>query len=105
MEERIVVVANDLMDRSRISGALGVVTFCLATEIPLDATTVIIDTKLSAQDVVVAKDRVPSARVICFGPHVNHKIAEDARQLGADLVLTRSVFFSNPKAVVFQTKG
>jgi hypothetical protein len=42
----------------------------------------------------------PSARLVCFGPHVDEDAAAAATAAGADAVLPRSQFFRDITAAV-----
>jgi hypothetical protein len=61
---------------------------------------VIIDLARSGRHVGAVRESAPAARIVCFGPHVDEEGANAARAAGADVVLPRSRFFSNPAAAI-----
>ena len=85
----VVAIATDLMDRSKISGALGDVRFVRPGGDLADAEVVIVDLALPG----ALDDAVRSgARVIAYGSHVAGDVLASARAAGAE-ALPRSVFF------------
>ena len=101
----VVALVDDLMDRSRLTAAVGQVRF---TRDPADTTgadAVVVDLVRHASDVAVVRAGAPDARLIAFGPHVDVEGAERARQDGADVVVARSAFFRDPAAVVLGASG
>jgi hypothetical protein len=88
----IVALTTDLMDRSKIAGAIPGVAFSLTD----DADVVIVD--LARGDVAEVRAALPSARIVAYGPHVDEAAAVAARSAGADTVLPRSRFFRDPAA-------
>ncbi|MEX0665526.1 MAG: DNA-binding response regulator [Acidimicrobiia bacterium] len=97
---RIVALVSELMDRSRISGAIPGVAFVAAVDGVVDADVVIIDLARFADAVAAVRTAAPAARVVAYGAHVDGALLERARQDGADLVLPRSQFFRDPAAHV-----
>jgi hypothetical protein len=97
---RVVALVDDLMDRSRISASLPGTVFVADAEGCADADVVLIDLARHADRVAVIRARVPSVRIIGFGPHIDDARLEGARRDGADLVLPRSRFFHDPKAAL-----
>lgn len=103
----IVLLTNDLMFQSRISGAVKSVGKVLVAdrtvervvqraEQPSEVTLVLIDLTL---DSVQLADAIPqlklafgSAKVLAFGPHVDVDRLSEAHEAGADAVLTRGQF-------------
>ena len=85
----VVAITTDLMDRSRITGALDDVRVVRPGGDLSGATAVLVD--LSLPDAL--EDAVASgARVIGYGSHVDDTVLTDARAKGAE-ALPRSVFF------------
>jgi len=87
----VVAFVPDLMDRSRISGVVGDVTFVSSVDGLLAA---------PADVVVVDLQRVPDlaalaaieSRCIGFAPHVDSELIERARAVGCE-AMARSRFF------------
>jgi len=92
---RVYALVADLMDRSRISGAIPEVTFVRHAAACADADIVIVDLAKSGGEVGALRAAAPTARLVCFGPHV-----DEARAAGADVVLPRSRFFHDPAAAI-----
>ena len=88
------------MDRSKISAAFDAVTFERAAGACSDADVVIVDLARFGGEVSAARTAAPSARLVCFGPHVDEASADAARAAGADVVLPRSQFFRDPAAAI-----
>jgi len=90
---RIAAHAPDLMDQSKIRGALDNVSFVRRVDAlaSTEADVVLVDlNRPGVLDVVGAI----SATVIGFGSHVDDELLDAARAAGCDEVLARSVFFS-----------
>jgi hypothetical protein len=85
----------DLMDRTRIEAAArGRVMFVSKLDDlqGLDVDVVVVDlTRVERPEDL--RRFVPRARIIVFGPHVDHAVLEAAREVGVDDVLPRSTFF------------
>ena len=97
---RIVALSSDLMDRSRISGAVGDVEFARDASGCAGADVVVVDLSRHGGDVAEVRRIAPEARIVAFGPHVDVALLERARVDGADTVLPRSAFFQNPAAAL-----
>jgi hypothetical protein len=100
---KIVALVSDLMDRSRLSSALGAVSaveFARDADACVGADVVVIDLARHGDMVGAVRTAAPHARVVAFGPHVDDDLLERARRDGADVVLPRSRFFQDPAAVV-----
>jgi hypothetical protein len=97
---RVCALVSDLMDRSRISGAVPDVVFVRDPAACIAADIVIVDLAKSAGAVGELRAALPTARLVCFGPHVDAASAEAAREAGADVVLPRSRFFHDPAAAI-----
>ena len=93
---KIVAITTDLMDRSRISGALDGVEFARDATACAGADVVVIDLARDAGLVGAVRAAAPDARLVAFGPHVDAEVLEQARRDGADVVLPRSKFFQDP---------
>lgn len=97
----ISVVAHvpDLMDRSKLTGAVsGSVRYVsdpvsLVTE-AAGADVVVVDLNRPGVLDVLADVSALGVRVIGFGSHVDDDVLDEARAAGCDQVLSRSVFFS-----------
>ena len=98
---RVCALVTDLMDRSRISAALGDVSFSLDST----ADVVIVDIARSAQVVAEIRAEMPGVRIVCYGPHVDDESAAAALAAGADVVLPRSRFFRDPAAAIAPPDG
>jgi DNA-binding NarL/FixJ family response regulator len=96
----VVALSGDLMDRSRITAAIGGVRFARRAEDAAGADVVIVDLARHAADVATIRGLVPNARIVAFGSHVDEHAADQARRAGADLVLARSRFFHDPAASI-----
>jgi hypothetical protein len=94
---RILALVPDLMDRSRVTAALG-------DDVELVATTGHLQDRLAGagagDDPDIVLDALPAlraatgARIIGFGPHVERDLLAAAQAGGCDEVLARSVFFA-----------
>ena len=93
---RIVALSNDLMDRSRISAAVGDIEFVRDASACVGADVVVVDLARHGADVAAVRGVAPDARIVAFGPHVDVELLDQARADGADTVLPRSAFFQNP---------
>ncbi len=91
-------LVDDLMDRSRISGALPAVRFVRAVADAAGADVVLVDLARHGDEVRALRELLPASRIVAFGPHVDEMAAEAARAGGADVVLARSRFFADPAA-------
>jgi hypothetical protein len=97
---RIVAITNDLMDRSRISAALGDVEFTTDPARIEDAEVVVVDLARHADTVAAVRAAAPGARIVAFGPHVDTEAFDRAERDGADVVVPRSRFFQDPAATL-----
>jgi DNA-binding NarL/FixJ family response regulator len=97
---RIVAITADLMDRSRISGAVDSVEFARDADGCAGADVVVIDLARAAALVGRVRAAVPEARIVAFGAHVDTALLEQAVDDGADVVLPRSKFFQDPAAAL-----
>ena len=97
---RVCALVSDLMDRSRISGAVPGVVFVRDPAACTEADVVIVDLAKSGGEVSALRAAAPGAKLVCFGPHVDEASADAARAAGADVVLPRSRFFHDPAAAV-----
>ncbi len=93
---RVCALVADLMDRSKIATAVPDVEFVREVAGCGGADVVIVDLARSGADVRAVRGAAPSARVVCFGPHVDDDGANAARAAGADVVFPRSRFFRDP---------
>jgi hypothetical protein len=97
---KIVAITSDLMDRSRITGAIEGVEFAREAAACAGADVVVIDLARDAALVAAVRAAVPGARIVAFGPHVDTDVLEQAAADGADVVLPRSRFFQDPAAAL-----
>jgi DNA-binding NarL/FixJ family response regulator len=97
---KLVALTSDLMDRSRISGAVGDVEFARDAVACAGADVVVVDLARHAGDVAAVRAAAPTARIVAFGPHVDEALLVQATRDGADVVLPRSRFFQDPAAAV-----
>ena len=97
LNDRVVVaLTTDLMDRSKLTGAIPGVTFTLRDE----ADVVIIDLGRGVAQIARVRTDHPGARIVAYGPHVDDESMEAARAAGADVVLPRSRFFRDALAAI-----
>ena len=101
----MVALVADLMDRSRISAALGEaalgeVEFARDVERAVGADVVIVDLARDPAAVGRVREVAPAVRIVAFGPHVDDAGLAAARAAGADSVLPRSRFFADPATAV-----
>jgi hypothetical protein len=97
---KIVAITSDLMDRSRITGAIEGVEFAREAAACAGADVVVIDLARDAALVPAVRAAAPGARIVAFGPHVDADVLEQAAADGADVVLPRSRFFQDPAAAL-----
>jgi hypothetical protein len=100
---RVVALASDLMDRSRLSTAIDGISFARsAAECRGDPApdVVIVDLARFGAAIGELRRALPGTRIVAFGPHVDEEAATDARGAGADLVWPRSRFFRDPAAAI-----
>ena len=97
---RIVAITSDLMDRSRIAGAVDGVEFARDAAACASADIVLVDLARNAGLVTEIRAVAPRARIVAFGPHVDTEVLEQAARDGADAVLPRSKFFQDPAAAL-----
>jgi hypothetical protein len=94
----VVVLAPDLMDRSKITAvAPGAVTVRDATGLVAATSAgdlVVVDLSRPGVLAVLSEVSRIGARVIGFGSHVDRELLAAARAAGCAEVLTRSAFFS-----------
>ena len=95
-----VALVNDLMDRSRISGAVPGVAFASGPDACAGADVVIVDLGGHAGEVADVRRIAPGARIVAFGRHDNPDALARAQTEGADTAVPRSRFFRDPVAVV-----
>jgi DNA-binding NarL/FixJ family response regulator len=97
---RVCALVMDLMDRSRISGAIHEAVFVRDAAACAEADVVIVDLARSGTEVTALRAAAPTAKLVCYGPHVDDASAAAAREAGADVVLPRSRFFHDPAAAI-----
>jgi hypothetical protein len=97
---RVCALVTDLMDRSKVAAAVEGVEFVRTVDACAGADVVIVDLARFGADVAALRAALPSARLVCFGPHVDEESAAAASDAGADVVLPRSAFFRDPGAAI-----
>jgi hypothetical protein len=97
---KVAALVPDLMDRSRLSGAVPGVVFVADAAAIGDADCVVIDLARHLGAVAEVRRIAPGARVVAFGAHVDEDALAAARDAGADVALPRSRFFRDPAAAL-----
>jgi hypothetical protein len=97
---RVCALVSDLMDRSRLAGAVPGVDFVGGPEDCGGADVVVVDLGRRGCDVAAVRAHAPTARIVAFGPHVDDAALDAARADGADRVLPRSRFFRDIEAAL-----
>ncbi len=100
MPDTTVVLASDLMDRSRIAAAVPGARFARSVDECAGASVVVVDLGRHAGDVAAVRAVAPGSRIVTFGSHVDDTAMARARADGADAVLPRSRFFRDPAAAI-----
>jgi hypothetical protein len=98
---RVVAFVPDLLDRSRVSGALPDVRFvrdlAALTSASDDADVLLVDLARAGVIDAVATLRAPRhLRVVGFARHDDTDTLDAARAAGCDAVFTRNAFFADP---------
>ncbi|AMV31174.1 hypothetical protein VN12_03585 [Pirellula sp. SH-Sr6A] len=111
----VVMLTNDLMFQSRVSGAVKAASRSLVADRSVeklvercaDSVSVklaFVDLSLLSIELETAipllKNRFPNAKVIAFGPHVDIQRLHDAEASGADEVMTRGQFDRDLNSIV-----
>jgi voltage-gated potassium channel Kch len=94
----VLAYADDLMDRSKISAAFPDAGFSRSVG-AAEADIVIVDLARYGDRIVEIRTAHPNARIIAFGSHVDRETAQTARDAGIDIVVARSEFFRDPRAL------
>jgi hypothetical protein len=97
---RVVGLVGDLMDRTRLMGAIPDLEVVERAADVADAEVVVVDLARHADVLGEVRSAAPGAFVVAFGPHVDDEALAAARAAGADVVLPRSRFFRDPAAAV-----
>jgi len=100
---RVVAIVTELMDRSRITGAVPGTELARDAAAAAGADVVIVDLGRFGDDVATVRMAAPTARIVAYGSHVDESALARARADGADVVLPRSRFFRDPAAAVETT--
>jgi hypothetical protein len=95
-----VALVGDLMDRSRLVGAIPDLSFARDLAGCAGASVVIVDLARHGDEITQLRALVPDARIIGFGPHVDVEGVDRAWTAGADVVLPRSRFFRDPSTAI-----
>lgn len=97
----VIALVDDLMDRSRVRGALGdEVRFVRTPAETSGADVAIVDLARHGGAVAAVRAAAPTARIVAFGPHVDDAAMAAAHADGADVVLPRSRFFRDVAAAI-----
>ncbi|MDQ1520929.1 MAG: hypothetical protein QOI55_2002 [Actinomycetota bacterium] len=96
----VVGFVDDLMDRSRVTGALPGIRFVKSADAAKDADLAIVDLARYGEVVRALRAQSTTLRIVAFGPHVDEDAANRAQEDGADVVLPRSRFFRDPASAV-----
>jgi hypothetical protein len=96
----VVALVDDLMDRSRLSGAVPGITFTRDPAGAADAAVVLVDLARHGDAVGALRAAAPAARIVAFAPHVDGDLLAAALTAGADLALPRSRLFRDPAAAL-----
>jgi len=92
---RIVAYVPDLMDRSKVAAAGGVVFAARPADLAgLSATADVVVVDLTRPGAVEALAGLAGTRVIGFANHTSRDVMEAARRAGCEQVMARSEFFS-----------
>lgn len=97
---RTVVLAPDLMDRSRLAAGLPGLA---AVRVPAEcagADVVLVDLARHADAVAAVRAAAPESRIVAYGPHVDEEAMTAARAAGADLAWPRSRLLRDPAGAV-----
>jgi len=96
----VVALAGDLMDQSKLRGALPDIRFVRTGLACAGAEVVIVDLDRFGPEIGAARVAAPTARIVAYGPHADREGAAAAVEAGADRVVARSLLFRDPAAVV-----
>lgn len=97
VDRTIAAFVPDLMDQSKVKGAIAGVVMIRTPAKLAEATADIVIVDLSRPGVMDSISAI-EGRVIGFGSHVDDELMEQARQAGCDEVLPRSIFFKRLSA-------
>lgn len=98
---RVVALVTDLMDRSRLAGAIPGLEAVSTPGACAGADVVVVDLVRFAGDVPAVRAAAgPAAAIVGYGPHADRERAELGRAGGADAIVARSRFFRDPARVV-----
>jgi len=97
---RIVALAGDLMDRSRLTSAIPEIELLATPAEVAGADVVVVDLARHAGALAAVRHHAPDARIVGYGPHVDTDTLAAATAAGADRVLARSRFFRDPRAAL-----
>lgn len=96
----VVALVTDLMDRSRLAGALPGTQAVSTAEACAGADVVLVDLSRFAADIPAVRAAAPEATILGYGPHADRELADLGRAGGADAVVARSRLFRDPAGVV-----
>lgn len=102
---RVVGLVGDLMDRSRLAGAVPGVAFVIDAAACSNADVVVVDLGRFGAAIATLRSVAPRARIVAFGSHVDRDAAARAEHDGADVVLPRSRFFRDPGGAIASYTG
>ena len=104
------LLTRNLMDRSKLEGGLKragwAVVAIKGRDLPSALDGVLVDLEHPAAfQVIEAAAAVGTIRCLAYGPHVDVEALEQARQMGADKALARSVVFRDTSALAARLSG
>jgi DNA-binding NarL/FixJ family response regulator len=97
---RVVVLVDDLMDRSRVTAAAPDAVAVRSIDDVADADVVVVDLGKHAGVLADVRAKAPGAFVVAFGRHDDAATLRAAKDAGADRVLARSKFFADVGAAI-----
>lgn len=93
---RVVALVTDLMDRSRLTGALPGLETVSAPAACAEADVVVVDLSRFAAEIPAVRAVAQDATIVGYGPHADRALGEEGLAGGADTVVARSRFFRDP---------
>ena len=97
---RVVGLVGDLMDRTRLTGAIPDIEIVGSADEVAGADVVVVDLARHSEALPDVRRRAPDAWVVGYGPHVDADTLVAAEATGADRALPRSRFFKDPVAAL-----
>lgn len=97
---RTVALTADLMDASKLTGALPDVELLRSVAAAAGATCIVVDVGRYGEAIGELRAIAPDARIVAYGRHDDPDALTAARVAGADDAMPRSRFFRDPAAAV-----